>query len=104
MAFVFNNLLDSRVSLSIGHRIQSVTPEKNMNDPILDDKILTTQQAAKLANQQPMTMSKWRSRGKGPPYLRLGGKIRYRLSDIRKWIESSVINPSEQKAKRRRRK
>ncbi|MGA7622632.1 MAG: helix-turn-helix domain-containing protein [Candidatus Acidiferrales bacterium] len=73
-----------------------------MNDPITDDVILTGEQAAKIANQRPATLVKWRQRGRGPVYLRLGGKVRYRRSDLMKWIEASRINPADKNPKRRR--
>lgn len=65
-----------------------------MTNPILSDPLLTTKQAAKLLSQRPMTLAKWRQRGKGPVYLRLGGKVRYRQSDIVTYIEASRIDPA----------
>ena len=33
------------------------------------------------------TLRQWRHRGEGPPGLRLGGHVRYRRSDVDKWLE-----------------
>ena len=33
------------------------------------------------------TLGVWRSRGKGPEYLKLGGKVVYLLPDLEKWMK-----------------
>jgi Helix-turn-helix domain len=71
-----------------------VTP----NDPILSER-----EAAAYLDAKPDTMRTWRYRRVGPPYLKFTGKIRYRLSDIKNFIEQSRVVPSESKPKRRRR-
>ncbi len=32
------------------------------------------------------TLSRWRSAGTGPPFLRLGGIARYRLDAVDRWL------------------
>lgn len=32
------------------------------------------------------TLSRWRSAGQGPPFLRLGGIARYRLDAVDEWL------------------
>jgi hypothetical protein len=58
------------------------------------DCILTEREAADRLYAKPPTLTKWRARGRGPAYLKLSGKIRYRLSDIEKFIESSRVDPA----------
>lgn len=36
----------------------------------------------------PETLSNWRYRGFGPRYIRVGGRIRYRISDIAEWLDA----------------
>jgi hypothetical protein len=31
------------------------------------------------------TLANWRSRGEGPSYIKLGGKVVYRLADVLSW-------------------
>ena len=31
------------------------------------------------------TLSTWRSRGCGPPYVKIGGRVLYRISDVESW-------------------
>ena len=34
----------------------------------------------------PRTYERWRRTGLGPPYLRLGNRIRYRVDDVLVWL------------------
>jgi hypothetical protein len=61
--------------------------------------ILTEKEAAEMiVDLKPQTLAKWRLRHKGPAYLKLGGKIRYRVIDIQTWMEQSRIDPAKQPA------
>lgn len=39
------------------------------------------------------TLQRWRWKKKGPPYLKIGGRVVYRLSDIEAWEEENLKNP-----------
>ena len=52
--------------------------------------------AAMIVDLKPQTLAKWRLRRKGPKYLKLGGKIRYRVIDIQEWMEASLSDPAAQ--------
>lgn len=41
------------------------------------------------------TLAQWRYRGEGPRYLKLGGHVRYRRSDVDAWLESSLSRPRD---------
>jgi hypothetical protein len=59
--------------------------------------ILTEKEAAAMiVDLKPQTPAKWRLRRKGPKYLKLGGKIRYRVIDIQEWMEASLVDPASQ--------
>jgi hypothetical protein len=45
-------------------------------------KHLTQEALARRWNISPRTLERWRWLRKGPPYLRIGGRIVYRLVDI----------------------
>lgn len=49
---------------------------------------------------KPQTLRAWRFRGKGPAYLRPGGRIRYRTSDLDLFVEDSRIVPGEKRLRR----
>lgn len=62
-----------------------------MNNP-LDDRATTVSPAecAERIGLKPSTLRNQRWRGDGPPFVRVGGRVRYRLVDIAEWLESRV--------------
>lgn len=38
----------------------------------------------------PRTLEQWRWQGRGPRYLKIGGRVVYRLSDVEKFESASV--------------
>jgi predicted DNA-binding transcriptional regulator AlpA len=49
--------------------------------------IVTEKEAARFLSMSFRTLQSWRSERKGPPYLKLGRSIRYRMSDLLAWTE-----------------
>ena len=66
--------------------------------------LLSTEKAAEFigGDIQPLTLKRWRIRGRGPRYVKLSGKVRYRESDLRQFLESSVIDPAAAASNRNR--
>ena len=52
------------------------------------DDLLDTRQLAARLDLQPATLEQWRWSSKGPAYVKLGGRVRYRVQDLESWIES----------------
>lgn len=75
-----------------------------------DDPRFNTREAAKYSGFEPATLSKWRIRGKGPAFLKMGGKVFYRKADLDAFINGSRVDPAaalvaaERKRNARRRK
>jgi hypothetical protein len=44
-----------------------------------------------LGDLQPHTLEQWRWRKIGPPYIKAGGRVRYRKSDVDRWLESRTV-------------
>lgn len=65
------------------------------------DPLLTEAETAERLVAKKETLTKWRHRGRGPAFLKLSGKIRYRLSDIEAFIEASRHVPGEPKRRNR---
>jgi hypothetical protein len=42
------------------------------------------------------TINNWRQTGSGPPFLKLGGAILYRVEDILKWDEANTVQSTSQ--------
>ena len=57
-----------------------------MTDDI-DDPFLTIDETAQLLRVSRRTLDNYRSRKRGPPYRRHGGRIVYRFSDLLAWSE-----------------
>lgn len=69
---------------------------KNGHKPLpqlLVPQLFTTQETAKMLKLSPATLEIWRSEGgHGLPYLKLaGGAVRYRLEDIRDFVDHSMV-------------
>jgi excisionase family DNA binding protein len=51
--------------------------------------LLTEQEAAKLLDTAPGTLSVWRSTGRyNIPFIKVGRSVRYRQSDLLAWLDS----------------
>jgi predicted DNA-binding transcriptional regulator AlpA len=54
------------------------------------DTLLNREDAASMLRLTPQTLANWASTGKGPPVVRLGRAVRYRVSDLTRWIERNT--------------
>jgi hypothetical protein len=51
----------------------------------LDEKNL-----AKRLSLSPRTLQRWRQENKGPAFLKLGGRVVYRLEDVERWEKTRL--------------
>ncbi len=53
-----------------------------------EDRLLTRKQAAEVLGFQPQTLARWKWEGRAdrPPEVRLGRAVRYRASELSRWI------------------
>ena len=55
--------------------------------------LLTERDLAGMLGKPPRTLSQWRYRQVGPPFLRLvGGSVRYDLADIEAWLDTQRVD------------
>ena len=47
-------------------------------------------EAARRIGWKASTLANARWKGSGPPYLKIGGRVRYRLCDIADWLDSQT--------------
>lgn len=59
------------------------------------DALLTEVDAADLLRMSIRTLQAWRARGFGPSFVRAGRAIRYRRSDLIRWILANTIRASQ---------
>ena len=55
-----------------------------------DETLLHRKEAASYLNCRPELLEEWASSGKGPPYVKHGRWVRYRVGDLRAWVEQRV--------------
>jgi excisionase family DNA binding protein len=53
----------------------------------VDERLWTEQETADYLQVAVGTLRRWRTEGTGPPALRVGRTIRYRRSDVDRWLE-----------------
>jgi predicted site-specific integrase-resolvase len=51
--------------------------------------------AAPMIGVNAATLKSWRRKGIGPPYVRFGNRVRYRLCDIEAWLDAHTVTPGK---------
>ncbi|MGY5803385.1 helix-turn-helix domain-containing protein [Rhizobium sp. LEGMi12c] len=64
-------------------------------------EFVTRDELAKILDISPRTIYRYSSRPNGLPFALIGGRVRYRLSSVRKWLESQERQPNPTGARRR---
>ena len=59
--------------------IERIRPTSSAGQPV---RHLNQIELSRRWSMSPRTLERWRWLGEGPPYLKIGGKILYRLEDI----------------------
>ncbi len=54
-------------------------------------EFLKTREAAEYVNVKQQTLAKWRMDARHLPFIRVGGQIRYRKSDLDRYLESRTV-------------
>lgn len=54
---------------------------------------LTPEDVKKRLTVSMSTLANWRSTGKGPPYIKLCGTVRYPLDLLVAWEASNIVQP-----------
>jgi len=63
----------------------------NRVPPLAEDQNLTPAAAAEWLCRSRRTLDNWRSQGRGPSYVRCGGRIVYSLHDLRSWRDAQRV-------------
>lgn len=67
-----------------------------MSNKLEIDPKLSPDQAAPELGRKPSTLAKWRVSGGGPRFIKSGGRILYRLSDLRAWMDSRTFTSTSE--------
>ena len=60
------------------------------------ERLITEEDAADILFIRPKTLSHWRVEGKGPTYKKIGGAVRYSISDLEKFIREATYKSTTQ--------
>ena len=73
---------------------QSVMPITEKVTPIRGDDLtlVDNKQAADILGVNYLTLQNWRSTGKSPRYVKVGRNVRYRISELKAWLEAQTRN------------
>jgi predicted DNA-binding transcriptional regulator AlpA len=52
------------------------------------DKLLSSTAVAELVGLAPATLAKRRLTGEGPPFIKLGSRVLYPMSELQAWIDA----------------
>lgn len=58
--------------------------------------LLTATDLAKELNTHARTLANWRTAGTGPRFVKVGGSVRYRRSDVDAWLEKRTISSTSE--------
>ena len=61
----------------------------------IEDRYITPSEAASYLTVTRQTMDNWRAAKTGPPYYRIGGRIAYKIKDLRQWAEARLVVPGQ---------
>jgi len=61
---------------------------------------LRNAEAAAIIGVAPPTLSTWRSKGRGPRFVKCGKSVRYRRADLDAWLQSRTVETAESVAAR----
>ena len=50
-------------------------------------KLYSVKEVAEIFGVHPHTLRRWRNQDVGPPYVRIGIKVKYRKEDLEKFVE-----------------
>ena len=59
------------------------------------DELIRTEDVARLLGLTEGTMANQRSRGEGPPFIRIGRAVRYSRRAVTAWIEANTVTPGD---------
>lgn len=65
--------------------------------------MLDTKAAAEHLGLAKVTLDMWRSQGRGPRFVKMGRAVRYRMSDLDRWVEDHSQDARYDKAPPRKR-
>lgn len=57
-------------------------------------KLLPPKDAADRMGLKHRTLEHWRWRGKGPDFIRIGGRVMYDPEALQRWLDKNTVRPT----------
>jgi hypothetical protein len=57
-------------------------------------RLVSTKELSRMWDMPESTLRYWRCAGVGPPYVQLGGRIKYDLADVEAYVRANKRKPS----------
>ena len=54
-------------------------------------KLLTTEEAGLYLDLVPVTLDRWRPKGRGPRYVKIGSNVRYPREELDKFLKENMV-------------
>jgi hypothetical protein len=51
--------------------------------------------AAEYLGVKPKSLANWRSEGRGPAYLKIGGRVLYEIEELKRFRDACRVRPGE---------
>jgi hypothetical protein len=65
----------------------------NSLDDLPDDKLLTTREASEYIPFTEGSLAVFRNRRSGPPYIKIGNKVFYRVDHLKEFVKGEIFMP-----------
>lgn len=62
------------------------------------ERMSTVDEVAQYLKVPIATLYRWRALGTGPPSIRIGKHIRYRMGDVRDWVQTRYVEEDTERA------
>jgi excisionase family DNA binding protein len=92
LADAFERIATALENQTAGAGSQSAVTE---NQSIQDKELLTDTETASYLGLADRTLRDWRKQGKGPAFVQMGKKIRYRKTAIDEYLDNQTIKPKD---------
>ena len=66
----------------------------------MNNRLLTTIEAAEYLALGKQTIERWRLTGEGPKFVKMGGAVRYRLEDLDAFVAGNLVQTTAEGMKK----
>lgn len=62
------------------------------------EKLISKEELGDFLGKSPATLDNWRGNGTGPPYIKVGGSVRYKATDVENWLSTATVQTERARA------